>query len=225
MTKEQFDVLYVQPKLAVQCEEEWYAKEFLSLARKFGYTWYNDEPYEDNKLYWGIGQNETCYCIYEGEFADVDYFEQYDYTIRKYIPLSDVKVGDKVKIHRDLKESREGATVVDSMLGYAGRVFEVERVYFNDKYGFCYDLVDNIYQWTADMFEKVSEKAPKQGISVNYGLVNTDETCVLCGGHLTKKEEYRTEIQINETKIHFCEICRDIFIKDILNAKLTGLDV
>ena len=225
MTKEQFDVLYVQPELAVQCEEEWYAKEFLSLARKFGYTWDDGELYEDDNLCWTLYDEETCYCIHEGVLADVKYFEHYDYTIRKYIPLSDVKVGDKVKIHRSLKESQEGVHVVDNMLEYAGQVFEVERVYFEKDYGFCYDLVDNMYQWTADMFEKVSEKAPKQGISVNYGLVNTDKTCVLCGGRLAKKEEFGTEIQIGETKIHFCEICRDIFIKDILNAKLTGLDV
>ena len=225
MTKEQFDMLYVQPKLAVQCEKEWCAKEFLSLVRKFGYTWHDGEPYEDDELYWILHGGETCYCIYEGNLSYMDCFERLGYAVKKYIPLSDIKVGDKVKIHRDLKESREGVCIVDDMLEYAGQVLEVQRVYFEKDYGFCYDFVDNMYQWTADMFEKVSEKAPKQGISVNYGLVNTDETCVLCGGYLTKREEYRTEIKIGETKIHLCEICRDIFIKDILNAKLTGLDI
>lgn len=63
-----------------------------------------------------------------------------------------------------------------------------------------------------------------ENLNVSYSKVNANERCILCGGKMDENHEMKTTIQIEEKEIFLCDICRDIFLRDILNSKIEGLD-
>lgn len=92
MTKYEFDMLYVGKRRVVHCDTYDKAKEFLTLAHKFGYRWWDDEEYleytngierEDN-FYYNRHKKYTCYDINAGEYNHIYNYKDVKYRVVKY---------------------------------------------------------------------------------------------------------------------------------------------
>lgn len=70
MNKSQFDEKYVLG-VAVNCATQELAEEFLALADSFGYSWNSGESYLLISRFCG---EETCYCISEGTYGEIEDF-------------------------------------------------------------------------------------------------------------------------------------------------------
>lgn len=99
LTKEQFDRLYIGKGLAVNCDTEEKANEFLKLADSFGYMWGSGKRYI-KYCNWEYYKSNTIYCIKNGTFENMKYTRDKKIVSYPQHPIqftkSDLKSGDKV---------------------------------------------------------------------------------------------------------------------------------
>ncbi len=120
MTKEEFDKKDVGKKLAIHCSTEKLAEEFLEMADSFGYNWCSGNCYI-NDTRWDYGK-DTCYCIVDGEYSDLNFYKNYKYEIISFetLPkvstikndvLYDILIGKMAELEEDI-ETLQG--IIDS---------------------------------------------------------------------------------------------------------------
>ncbi len=83
MTKQEFDTLYVGEKKVVHCPTKELAYIFLKEANKHGYKWHDEDSYLENDQ-WNIYKKQTCYNLYTGSFANIDFYKKLHYEIIKF---------------------------------------------------------------------------------------------------------------------------------------------
>lgn len=169
LTKEQFDKLYAGSNLAVHCDTEEKANEFLKIADEFGYKWCNGESYTDCNE-WNRYDEQTCYDLESGGYADYKFFKQENYTIVAYpqhsiqFTKSDLKSGDKVVFRNNntvylLKEVGAFYTIIGNLHSY---LIEYTNGLKDNKYS-DYDIMqvyrDNILIWQRI---EAPQKTPQQ---------------------------------------------------------------
>lgn len=115
ITKAQFDAMYVgsDGKIAVHCETQQKAIEFLNLAHRFGYKWINGGKYIDFNN-WKRYRSNTCYLLSHGTYGKTSDFARHqivEYGLRDSQPQpqctptptftkADLRSGDKL-VRRD----------------------------------------------------------------------------------------------------------------------------
>lgn len=121
MTKEEFDKKYVGKKLAVHCPTKGLANEFLKLADSFGYMCWSGKSYLKEDYHWNY-EEETCYCVFIGEYSNLRYYENFGYKIIPFESLSksqtikndvlyDILIGKMAELEEDI-ETLQG--IIDS---------------------------------------------------------------------------------------------------------------
>lgn len=162
LTKEQFDKLYVGENLAVHCNTEDKANEFLELADMFGYKWYTGKRYTKFNQ-WSSHKVNTCYRLHSGDYGRLRYY--YDVmcirvvsypqhsTLLKEFTKSDLKSGDKV-VYRDEEELFvliETQSLHDSKSGYQDGYLSSYDEFLKHKVHMKRDIMkvyrDNILIW------------------------------------------------------------------------------
>lgn len=88
------------------------------------------------------------------------------------------KVGDKVKIREDLRQTTYGGFfVTQEMLELRGKevtITEINKSGFSGRYGYRVDMGNLCYHWSEEMFEEVKEVKTDNGFTVENVLNHTD---------------------------------------------------
>ena len=168
MTKQEFGKKYVGKKIAVHCNTEEKANEFLALAHTYGYKWRSGHSYLEYNN-WQVKEEETCYYLDCGEYAGLQYFKDYCYKIIEYGGADmKYKVGDRVLIRKDLKDGcfygNDSWHKIE--MGHTGEVLTIS----DDSNGF-YQMEGSDYSWTDEMIERGADMTKsdlKEGMVVRY---------------------------------------------------------
>ena len=80
ITKEEFDKRYVKDTTAIYCPTKELAEEFLTIADKFGYEWWEGSRYVDGTIY----EPNYYYDIKKGYFASKEYCFEKGYDIVEF---------------------------------------------------------------------------------------------------------------------------------------------
>lgn len=67
----------------MHCPTEESAEIFLSFLSSLGKGWRTGDSY-DNCSHWQMYKEETCYRFVAGEYGDLAYFTEYNYTILEF---------------------------------------------------------------------------------------------------------------------------------------------
>ena len=153
MTKQEFESLYGN-NVAVHCDTEEKANEFLALADSVGYKWFTGVGLV-GRNYWKDFGKETCYKVgkYGLTFDCVAYFKEnnYEYEIIEYTLQPKFKLGDKVRVNNTLY-------IINGKVGVI-----VELNWFSPiPYGVKFD--DDVWLWflPENDLEKVEEPTYKE---------------------------------------------------------------
>lgn len=179
MTKEQFDDLYLGK--VVHCDTEEKAKALLKLAKSFGYKWESGSDLEKIN-YWGNHKENTCYRFIESFvlYSPKRYYRELGCTIVEFELEKETtkendtkfKVGDKVRVRKDLKnENCYGGIFFNKQMENArGKVFTIGSIQRENSYTLS-DFVVPYYLWSDKMLEpvetfKVGDKVIAKGQSM-----------------------------------------------------------
>ena len=153
MTKQEFESLYGN-NVAIHCDTEEKANEFLALADSFGYKWVNKRELI-NYSQWEIYKEKTCYEVTKQGlmFSDKNYFKVNGYQFIEYQLQPKFKLGDKVRVNNTSTAVNGKIGVVESVSSSSPMLYTVE---ITDDYssGFWY-----LYE---TQLEKVKEPIDKE---------------------------------------------------------------
>lgn len=96
----------VKEKTVVHCETKQQAKELLQWADAHGLRWCDGERYV-GLMFWEVYTTHSGYCLFEGEYSPVEYYEDKGYTV---IPFTEalkerpLTPGDKVWVSDESEE-------------------------------------------------------------------------------------------------------------------------
>lgn len=161
MTKEQFDKLYVREKIAVHCDTEEKAINFLKLADKFGYRWTSGDSLKLKTNYDRYG-NETCYDLILCQFCRKEFYKQENYKIIKFQPNPKDLLEDGFKVvYRDEKERFVLARTLHDYLGKKQKSINDYDDQLVDKDGYKAMDIMEIYNREDELIWKREEKSER----------------------------------------------------------------
>lgn len=120
MTQFNYDLI-MQPNTVVHCDTEEKDRELSIWADSKGLRWGSGKDYLKYNN-WHVYKKDTCYYLYAGEFSDVDFYKEEDYTILKYedVVLNENVTDNKVKnpnvSHYDIWQGFEAIDVMKAIL-------------------------------------------------------------------------------------------------------------
>jgi hypothetical protein len=78
---------FIKNGIVIHCELEEEAIKLMELADKEGYTWRFGGRYTCTNHNWRYARGNTCYNLFSGQYADIDYYTGRGFEILKFSSL------------------------------------------------------------------------------------------------------------------------------------------
>lgn len=195
-------MIKLKPGMAVHCDTKEKSDKFLKECEKQGIVTASGNNATTLNV-WNQFKDKTCYGVheyvysvkYEIGYCHKEYYKEKGFDVIEFDDLfkgenlMNLKVGDKVRVKKDLKvgiyyKGNGGAKprVVPGMNNYKGKIATIKHI---DSMGFIViDLDEGNYFWSSGMFEEIEEEKVNEVIFNKPSFIHNDVEKVIRNGNV-----------------------------------------